>query len=81
MHINQKDTYTILGDEQDDVIAFASYVTHIVEKFRSEEHLIIDLLKYDALTLDELLHFLIVNNNQRGAKKSFVLSYTEYNST
>lgn len=73
MQVDKKDNYTILADEKDDVQAFASYLDYIVPKAYKEDNLVIDILKYDQLTLPDLLSFLILSNKQRAEKKSFVL--------
>ena len=73
MQVDKKEYYTILGDSKDDVLNFASYLEFIVPKAYKEDNLVIDIVKYDSLTLPELLSFLVLSNKQRAAKKSFVL--------
>ncbi|UBZ10028.1 ribonuclease Z [Leeuwenhoekiella palythoae] len=73
MIITEKDTYTILADEENGVKSFASFLDFIVPKAHAEKNLVIDLLKYETLTLEELLYFLPLSNAQRAAQKSFVL--------
>ncbi|MEO2081674.1 MAG: ribonuclease Z [Leeuwenhoekiella sp.] len=73
MIVTEKDTYTILADEEKGVKSFASFLDFIVPKAHAEKNLVIDLLKYEQLTLEELLCFLEISNQQRAAQKSFVL--------
>ncbi|WP_416442836.1 ribonuclease Z [Leeuwenhoekiella sp. A16] len=73
MQVDKKETYTILGDEEDGVKEFASFLEFVVPKSFSDENLVIDLLKYDELSLEELLSFLVISNKQRASKKSFVI--------
>ncbi|WP_028375030.1 hypothetical protein [Leeuwenhoekiella sp. MAR_2009_132] len=73
MIITQNDTFTILEDEEDGVKDFASFLEFIIPKAYSDVNLVIDLLKYENITLDELLSFLHISNTQRAAHKSFVL--------
>ncbi|WGK64333.1 ribonuclease Z [Croceiramulus getboli] len=73
MKVTEKEKYTILGDEEDDVKAFASFLEFVVPKGYQDKNLVIDLLKYEELSLPELLEFLVLSNKQRGNKRSFVL--------
>ena len=73
MNVTQKDTYTILADEEDGIKSFASFLEFIIPKAYASENLVIDLLKYNKLELEDLLLFLTISNTQRGSKKSFVI--------
>lgn len=73
MIITEKESYTILADEENGVKSFASFLDFIIPKAHSDKNLVIDLSKYDELTLDELLYFLAISNQQRAAQKSFVI--------
>ena len=73
MIVTKKDTYTILADEEDGIQNFASFLEFIIPKAYASENLVIDLLKYDKLTLEDLLLFLNISNTQRASKKSFVI--------
>ncbi len=73
MIVTEKDTYTILADEEEGVKSFASFLEFIVPKAYSKKNLVIDLLKYEKLTLEELLFFLPISNAQRADSKSFVI--------
>ncbi|HEA31330.1 MAG TPA: ribonuclease Z [Leeuwenhoekiella sp.] len=73
MQVDKKEKFTILGDDEDNVKQFASFLEYIVPKAYKDQNLVIDLLKYEKMTLDELLSFLVLSNKQRAAKNSFVL--------
>ncbi|WP_442845439.1 ribonuclease Z [Leeuwenhoekiella sp. H156] len=73
MIVTKKDTYTILGDEEDGIKSFASFLEFIIPKAYASENLVIDLLKYEKLSLEDLLLFLPVSNQQRADNKSFVI--------
>ncbi|WP_031429124.1 hypothetical protein [Flavimarina sp. Hel_I_48] len=73
MQVDKRENFTILGDDEDDLKQFASFLEFIVPKAYKKDNLVIDLLKYETMTLEELLSFLILSNKQRAAKKSFVL--------
>ena len=74
--ITEKDTYTILGDERDDVLDFAMYLEKTVPLHYDKKNLVIDLLKYENLTLDQLVQFIKLSNYQRGGKLSYVIVNT-----
>ena len=76
MKVTQTDTYTILEDERDDVLDFASYLERIVPEKYDGRNLVIDLLQYTELTLEQLVAFIKLSNNQRADKKSFVFVNT-----
>lgn len=65
--------FVLLEDEKDDVREFASFLEYIVPKEFSENNIVVDLLKYNKMTLEELLEFLKISNKHRRNKKSFVL--------
>jgi len=73
MKVISKQTHTILEDERDDVLDFAMYLEHIVPEKYEDLNLVIDLLKYENLILEELVHFIKLSNDQRGNKKSYVI--------
>lgn len=72
MKVTTTDTYTILADEREDVIDFASYLKRIVPTTYADQNLVIDILKYKTLTLEQLITFLELSNTQREVGKSFV---------
>jgi hypothetical protein len=73
MQVDKREKFIILGDDEDNLKQFASFLEYIVPKAYKNDHLVIDLLKYDEMTLEELLYFLVLSNKQRAAKLSFVL--------
>ncbi|MBE14772.1 MAG: ribonuclease Z [Cytophagaceae bacterium] len=79
MQVTKKDTYTILADDHNDVIAFAKHLERAVPGNFEHLNLVIDLLKYEALKLEELVHFIKLSNYQRAGKKSYVLVNTGIN--
>jgi hypothetical protein len=76
MKVTPTDTYTILEDERDDVLDFASYLERIVPEKYEDHNLVIDLLQYTELTLEQLVAFIKLSNDQREDKKSFVFVNT-----
>ena len=72
MKVIKHTTFTILGDEHDDVVDFAKYLENIIPQKYENLNLVIDLLKYEDLTLDQLVEFIKLSNYQRGNKKSYV---------
>ena len=72
MKITNHDNYVILADEQDDISDFASFLEYQIPKKFKGQNVVVDLLKYDLLQLEELLEFLKVSNIHRKTKHSFV---------
>jgi|TARA_R110002051_G_scaffold169498_2_gene240079 hypothetical protein len=73
MQVTVKDTLTILADDHDDVVKFASYLERIVPEKYETHNLVIDLLKYENLTLEQLVAFIKLSNYQRAGKTSYVI--------
>ncbi|PVW13794.1 ribonuclease Z [Marixanthomonas spongiae] len=73
MNIKNHDNYVVLADEQDDIADFASFLEYQIPKKFKGQNVVVDLLKYDKLQLEELLQFLKVSNLHRKTKQSFVL--------
>lgn len=69
------DNYTLLQDERDAIKDFASFLDRIYDQFKGK-NLIIDLLKYDKVTLMDLISFLELSNKHRATKQSFVMVNT-----
>lgn len=67
------DRYTVLIDERDNASNFARYLERIVPEKFEHSNLIIDLDKYKALQLPQLLEFLKLSNYHRSTKHSFVV--------
>lgn len=68
----KKDNLTILKDEKDDACRFAQFLEGIFEQFH-QENIVLDLLDFKNLTLDQLLCFLKISNEHRARKQSFVI--------
>ncbi|WZL89513.1 ribonuclease Z [Salinimicrobium sp. 3283s] len=73
MKITEKETYKIFEDEKDDVTRFAAFLDSIHPKFK-DDNVVIDILKYGELRLDELLKFLELSNRHREGNRSFVIA-------
>ena len=73
MQITKKDKFIILADDRNDPLAFADYLERAVPQTYEMHNLVIDLLKYDTLNLEQLVAFLRLSNYQRGGKKSYVI--------
>lgn len=72
MTVIEKDSYKILKDDKDDVKGFASYLQDSHSSFKND-NVVVDILKYGTLSLEELLSFLELSNKHRKNKKSFVI--------
>ncbi|WP_415374765.1 ribonuclease Z [Patiriisocius sp. Uisw_017] len=73
MQIKNSDTFVTLKDEYDDIKDFASFLeSQIPNKFK-DQNVIVDLMKYENLTLEDLLLFIKVSNTHRKNKQSFIL--------
>ena len=72
MKVEEKKNYKILRDQKDSVKDFASFLESIHESLE-DENLVIDILRYGTLELEELLTFLPLSNRHRKNKKSFVI--------
>ena len=73
MKVTEKENYKILEDEKNDVMGFSSFLESVHENFE-DDNLVVDILKYGELTLEELLSFLKLSNMHRKNKKSFVIA-------
>lgn len=69
----KKDNYIIVEDEKNDVLGFSEYLENRSYKKIKQENIVVDILKYGKLTLEELLSFLKLSNTHRGDNKSFVI--------
>lgn len=72
MKVIEKDSYKILRDEKNDVKDFASFLEH-QHKIFEDDNVVVDILKYGELSLEELLTFLKLSNKHRKNKRSFVI--------
>ena len=73
MKVIEKKGYKILEDEKDNVTEFASFLEAHHKSFKSD-NVVVDILKYGELSLQELLSFLELSNKHRQEKKSFVIA-------
>ncbi len=73
MKISKHDNFVILEDDRNDVKDFASFLEYIIPKKNEGQNVVLDLLKYETLTLEQLLLFLNVSNNHRANNLSFVI--------
>jgi hypothetical protein len=72
MQVEQKTNFTIIKDTQTNLVAFAMKLTHEFKSFE-DNNLIIDLSNYTNLSKKEIESFLPLSNQQKKAKKSFVI--------
>ncbi|TXK71097.1 ribonuclease Z [Mesonia sp. HuA40] len=73
MIVENKENYSLLRDEKNDIRSFVSYLKNCIPKDFSNKNLVVDILKYGTLELEELLLFLSISNQHRKQKCSFVL--------
>lgn len=73
MKVTEKGGYKILEDEKEGAKEFASFLESHHHIFR-DDNVVIDILKYGELTLEELLSFLKLSNEHRKGKKSFIIA-------
>lgn len=73
MKVTDKEGYKILEDEKEDVKDFASFLKAHHHVFRGD-NVVVDILKYGELNLEDLLLFLELSNEHRKGKKSFVIA-------
>ena len=73
MKISEHDNFVILEDDRNDVEDFASFLEYIIPKKNEGQNVIVELLKYENLSLDQLLLFLNVSNAHRATNQSFVI--------
>lgn len=73
MKISKEENYWILEDEKNNAKDFAEFLSDQGYQQISNQNLVIDLLKYQDLSLEELLEFLALSNKHRAEKHSFVI--------
>lgn len=73
MKVSKHDTFQLIEDEKDNIAEFGSFLEYIIPKEFTEDNVVVDLLKYNQLTLPQLLNFLTVSKSHRAGQKSFVL--------
>jgi hypothetical protein len=73
MKIENKDNYVILADEYNKINDFVSFLDYqIPAKFKGQ-NVVLNLLDYNALMLEQLILFMKVNTKHRGTNQSFVI--------
>ncbi|MEZ4875522.1 MAG: ribonuclease Z [Flavobacteriaceae bacterium] len=73
MKITQHKNYTLLEDDHGAYTDFVPYVSEQVLTHFKGKNVVIDLLKYTHISLDELLLLLPLSNAHRARKHSLVL--------
>ena len=73
MQIENRDNFVILEDEKDDAKDFASFLEYQIPNKYKGQNVVLNLLAYKNLTLQDLLLFLKVSNLHRKTKQSFVI--------
>ena len=73
MIVKNSSTFTILKDQKDGIEDFAGYLTRCIPTEFQDQNLIIDLLSYTYLDIEQLLLFIDISNKHRNSKHSFVL--------
>ena len=73
MKIENKENYVILADEMDDIKDFASFLEYQIPNKYKGQNVVLNLLDYEKLTLEQLLLFIKVSTIHRKTKHSFVI--------
>ncbi len=73
MKLTKKDNYIIVTDDKNNVKGFSNFLENHAYDQIKDEHLVVDLLKYGKLQLEELLSFLNLSIKMRKNKRSFVI--------
>lgn len=73
MKINNHPDYVVLEDEKNDISSFATFIESQIPSKYKGQNVVLNLLKYGSLELNELLLFLKVSNLHRKTKNSFVI--------
>ena len=73
MIINTSETFTVLKDQKDSIEDFAKFLSRSIPASFQDQNLIIDLLSYTNLSLDQLLLFIELSSKHRMLKHSFVI--------
>lgn len=73
MKIKVAPNFTVLTDEHDDVKDFSKFLEYQIPKHYAKVNVVVDLLKYDQFSLEDLLTYMKVSTEHRKEKKSFVI--------
>jgi len=79
MKIENHDNFVVLSDDRGSYLDFAAYISKQVVNRYKGQNVVIDLLKYSHIALDQLLELLEVSNSHRATKQSFVIINTAIN--
>jgi len=73
MRIEEHSNCIVLADDQGSYAEFVPFLKDQIKNHYQKKNLVIDLLKYTHIQLDELLELLVVSNAHRAKRNSFVL--------
>lgn len=73
MKIDNHENFVVLEDEKDDIKDFASFIESQIPSKYKGQNVVLNLLKYDSLDLEQLLFFLKTSDLHRRTKQSFVI--------
>lgn len=73
MTIEQRANFVILGDDRGAYADFVPFLSEQISTHYQGKNVVVDLLKYTHISLEELLELLVTSNKHRAAKNSFVL--------
>lgn len=77
MKVDQKAHTITIRDTQGDVTSFLMKVTHQYKSFENH-NLIIDLLQYKELSIDDIKLFMPLSKQHKKAKKSFIIVASDF---
>lgn len=72
MIIDRDGNITIITQEKASVKTLVNNIEQAYDKYKND-HLIVNLSSLDKIVLEDIIEFLRLSNNHRGAKKSFVV--------
>lgn len=72
MKTERKENYLLIRIENESITDFSSDLTKRHEEYQ-EDNVVVDILKFGELELEELLSFLELSDRHRMERKSFVL--------
>ena len=73
MKIEYHTNFVILEDERDDIKDLASFIESRVPFKHKGENVVLNLLKYDKLELEQLLLFVKISDLHRETNQSFII--------
>lgn len=73
MKVTKKENYIIVEDDKNDVLGFSNYLENHAYDQIKDENVVVDILKYGELSLEELISFLQLSNQHRAHQHSFVI--------